>query len=277
MFSKKMMGIVGVILLIAASMIILSISSKRYPSHGFGRFALFFIAPIQEFGSSVIQGCRNAWSQYFLLVATEKENKKLKKNLREAIAKNSRWREVELSNIRLRRLLEFKATIDLESVAAEVVGRDPSLWYRAAIINKGSRSGIRRGLPVVVPEGIAGQVTDVTHGYSKVMLIIDRNSSVDALVQQSRARGIIKGTSTDRCLFQYVLRKDEVKVGDRIVASGLDGVFPKGLQIGDVTGVIKRTSDIFQEVTVTPHVNFEKLEEVLVIIVPEKPEFDDPS
>jgi len=116
-------------------------------------------------------------------------------------------------------------------------------------------------------------VVDVSSRYSKVMLIIDRNSSVDALVQRTRARGIIKGEASGHCLFKYVLRKDDVRAGDKIVASGLDGVFPKGLPVGDVKEVIRRTSGVFQEVRVVPYIDFEKLEEVLVILNPPKYQF----
>ena len=273
MLSKKMLVVVGAILLVAANLVILYIAGNRYPSHGLGRFALFFVAPFQEAVSEAIRFSKGTWDNYFDLVATARENARLKKSLRQAVARNSQWREVELSNIRLRQLLEFKTAIISQSVAAEIVGRDPSSWSKAVIINKGSADGIRKGLPVVVPEGIAGQVTDVTAHYAKVMLIIDRNSAVDALVQRTRARGIIKGDVSDRCRFNYVMRKAEVAVGDKIVASGLDGVFPKGMAIGDVTGVIRRTSEIFQEVAVTPHVDFERLEEVLVVLIPPAPEF----
>lgn len=275
MLSKKMLLIVGLALLVVANVIILFIFGSRYPSHGIGRFALFLVAPIQDTVSDTLQLGRDVWKHYFALVGAARENEQLRKALRDSIARNDQWKEVELSNQRLRRLLDFQSTLNSESVAAEVIGRDPSPWYRTIIINKGRSSGLRKGLPVVVPEGIIGQVTDVSEGYAKVMLIIDRNSAVDALVQRSRARGIIKGAATSRCIFEYVLRKDEVAVGDEIITSGLDGVFPKGVPIGSVTGVIKRTSDIFQEVIVTPHSDFEKLEEVLVVLVPPKPEFNE--
>jgi rod shape-determining protein MreC len=101
------------------------------------------------------------------------------------------------------------------------------------------------------------------------MLIIDRNSAVDALVQRSRARGIIKGASADQCRFEFVLRKNDVQVGDTVVASGFDSVYPKGLRIGYVSDLSERSADIFYEITVTPFVDFEKLEEVLVILRPE--------
>ncbi len=273
MLSKKMLVVVGAILLIVANLVILYIAGNRYPSHGLGRVALFLVAPFQDAVSVAIRFSRGTWENYFVLVSTARQNARLKENLKQAVARNSQWREVELSNIRLRQLLDFKTAMISQSVAAEIVGRDPSSWYQALIINKGSADGIRKGLPVVVPEGIAGQVTDVSAHYAKVMLIIDRNSAVDALVQRTRARGIIKGEASGRCRFQYVMRKEEVAVGDKIVASGLDGVFPKGLAIGDVIGVVKRTSEIFQEVEIAPHVDFEKLEEVLVVLIPPAPDF----
>ena len=97
-------------------------------------------------------------------------------------------------------------------------------------------------MAVVIPEGIAGQTTEVSAHYSKVLLIIDHNSAVDALVQRDRARGIIKGGSADQCIFKYVLRKHDVVVDDIVVSSGLDGVFPKGLSVGYVSGVVKPKS-----------------------------------
>jgi len=102
------------------------------------------------------------------------------------------------------------------------------------------------------------------------MLIVDSNSAVDSLVQRTRARGIIKGESTDQCRFDYVLRKNDVRIGDTIVSSGLDGVYPKGLRIGYVSQVIEHDADIFHEVIIAPFVDFEKLEEVLVILEVQK-------
>jgi rod shape-determining protein MreC len=158
-------------------------------------------------------------------------------------------------------------------VAAEVIAKDPSGWFKTVIIDKGSLDGLQKGLPVVLPTGIAGQVIEVSGRYAKVMLIIDRNSAVDALVQRSRARGIIKGESADQCRFEFVLRKHDVQIGDTVIASGLDGVYPKGLRIGRVSDLIQSSSDIFYEITVTPFVDYEKLEEVLVILQPKTQAF----
>lgn len=268
MFSKRVLIIVGVVLFVIANIIILSISGGRQATQGFGRVALFFVAPFQEVVSDTIRVSSRIWETYFTLASTAQENVALKRSLRESRAQTNQLRESELSNQRLRRLLDFQTSLADRAIAAEVIGTDPSQWFKAIIINKGRSDGLKKGLPVVVPEGVAGQVTDVSNHYAKVMLIIDRNSAVDALVQRNRARGIIKGESTGKCLFQFVLRKEDVQLGDRIVTSGLDGVFPKGQPVGEVSGVVKRSSGIFQEVTVNPYIDFEKLEEVLVVLNP---------
>ena len=173
---------------------------------------------------------------------------------------------VYLANDRLRNLLDFQKSITELVVAAEVIGKDPSPWFKTVIIDKGKADGLTKGLPVVMPQGIAGQVTEVANHYAKVMLILDRNSAVDSLVQRTRARGVVKGESTDQLRLAYVLRKKDVQVGDIVVSSGLDGIYPKGLRIGLVAEVIEHEADIFHEVFITPFVDFEKLEEVLVVL-----------
>lgn len=268
-----MVVIVGVILLIAINIIVLSIN-KRHGDlpYGIGRIAIYIIAPFQNTVTHSIRFVKNVWSQYFFLISVAKENENLKKALSYAIEENEKRNEIELTNYRLRKLLNFKKTIDHQVLPAEIVGKDPSPWYQAILIDKGKSDGVEKGQPVVILEGIAGQVTEVLNNYSKVLLIIDQNSAVDALVQRTRARGVIKGDSTDRYLFKYVLRKHDVRVGDTIVSSGLDGVFPKGLRIGYVSEVVKPSSGIFQDVTVAPFIDFEKLEEVLVLLNPLKNE-----
>jgi rod shape-determining protein MreC len=273
MFSKKMVMIIGVIVLIAVNIILLSVSNRYYQSYGPGRIAISLIAPFQEAVSRSIRFVKDIWVHYFFLVETAKENDIYKKALSHEVEKDNLHKELKLSNNRLRSLLDFQKTITDKVIAAEVIGKDSSPWFNTIMIDKGKDDGVKKGAAVVIPEGIVGQVAEVSTNYSKVLLIIDHNSAVDALVQRTRARGIIKGTSSDRCLFKYVLRKKGVAVGDTVVSSGLDGVFLKGLPVGRVSGVIRPNSGIFQEVSVTPHVDFEKLEEVLVVLNPKKDKF----
>jgi len=273
MFSKKMVIIVGAVALIVVNIIILSVNSSQYSSYGSGRSAIFFIAPFQKIVTQSVQFLKNIWGHYFFLVSVAKENDNLKKTINHAIDKNNKYREIEISNFRLRNLLNFRKTMTNQVLVAEVIGQDPSPWFKTITIDKGKSDGVEKGLPVVVPEGIVGQIIDISCNYSKVLLIIDQNSAVDALVQRTRARGLIKGQSDGRCLSKYVLRKHDIKVGDTVVSSGLDGVFPKGLRVGSVTEIVRRNSGIFQEVTVMPYVDFEKLEEVLVVLDSPKHDF----
>ena len=273
MFSKKMVLIVGVIVLIAVNIIVLSVNSRRYTSFGLERVAISFISPFQELVTRSIRFTKDIWFQYFALVTIAKENRTLRTQLNRASEKSNLWRETDMANARLRNLLDFQKNIAELVVAAEVIGKDPSAWFKTVIIDKGKADGLIKGLPVVMPQGIAGQVIEVANHYSKVMLIIDRNSAVDALVQRTRARGVLKGKSTDQCQLDYVLRKKDVRVGDIVVSSGLDGIYPKGLRIGLVSEVVDHDADIFHDVILTPFVDFEKLEEVLVVLDIQKHEF----
>jgi rod shape-determining protein MreC len=273
MFSKKMVLIVGVIVLIAVNVIVLSITSRRSAAFGIERIAIAIVAPFQEIVTRTIIFTRNIWQSYFYLVNVSEENQLLKKRLNQALEENNQGRELELANTRLRNLLNFQKTITGRFVAAQIVGKDPSVWFKTVIIDKGKTDGVDEGFPVVMSQGIVGQVIEVSDHYAKVMLIIDRNSAVDALVQRSRARGVIKGESTDKCRLDYVLRKYDVRSGDTVISSGLDGVYPKGLLIGQVSDILKNDSDIFQEIAVTPFIDFEKLEEVLVVLDLENDDF----
>lgn len=267
MFSKKTVIIIAIIVWAAVSVIGISVSGKRgVSSYGQG-IALFVAAPFQEISARSLRFMKDLWNHYFFLSSSAKACDRLRKELNDALEKSNRCEEIEHSNIRLRSLLNFRRSLDGRVLAAEVIGKDPSPWFKSIIVNKGSADGIRKGMPAVMPEGIAGLVSDSSAHYSRVLLITDQNSAVDALVQRTRARGIVKGES-ERCLFEYVLRKHDIVEGDTVISSGLDGVFPKGLRVGYVSRVTKGNSGIFQEVTVIPYCNFEKLEEVLVILDP---------
>ncbi len=274
MFSNKKMMIGGAILLVVANIVILSITSRHHhSSSSLGPVLIGIVAPFQAGATRSIQFAGNIWRHYFSLVSVARENDNLRQALARAVQENNKQRETVLTNQRLRRLLNFTKTILGKQLAAEVIGLDPSPWFKSVTVNKGKFNGIVKGMPVVNPDGVVGQVAEVSGHYANVLLAIDRNSAVDALVQRTRARGIIKGTSSDQYRFKYVLRKNDVRVGDTIISSGMDGVFPKGILIGQVADIVRRNSGIFQEVAVIPHVDFEKLEEVMIILNPPKGNF----
>jgi len=269
MFSRKLLVIGGIFAFIVINIIALFISARYVGASSATRhMGMGIVSPFQKAVTVSIQSLRSIWNHYFFLVSTEKENDSLKKLLAKTIYDVNQCKETALSNERFRRLLDFKNAGSLHAIAAEVIGKDPSQWYKTLVIDKGVSEGVTKGLPVVVPEGVVGQVIDASDHYAKVLLIIDSNSAVDALVQQTRAHGIIKGDSENRCLLNYVSRKETVNIGDAVVSSGLDGVFAKGLLIGKVTDIILSKAGIFQDIEATPFVDFDKIEEVLVVFSP---------
>jgi rod shape-determining protein MreC len=266
MFSKRMILVAVVIGLVALNIILLTITGKQTQAPaGLGRTVLILVSPFQGHLTAFVQSVKDVWNQYFFLVSTAQENQRLKRELGQHLQQLNHCTETQLANDRLRHLLGFQEEVSRPMIPAQVVGRDPSPWSKTVIVDKGSQDGVRQGAPVVIPEGIVGVVVEASGRYAKVLLLIDPNSAIDALVQRTRARGIVKGGGAGYCVFDYVLRKHEINVGDTVVSSGLDGVFPKGLRVGRVSEILRLNAGIFQKVSVTPYVNFEVLEEVFII------------
>jgi rod shape-determining protein MreC len=266
MFSRKTVLILAGILLLTVNLVMLAVTTRRPAASGLGRVMIAFVAPFQELATRVVKTIQDGWWNYFFLVSVAHENQRLLKELGASRQKMIQQSELELENQRLRELLGFKRSLPSPAIAAEIIGKDPSAWFKTVIIDKGSTDGLRRGLPAVSSSGVVGQIVEVSARQSRLMLIIDRNSGADALVQRTRARGIVKGTSQDDCYLDYVLHADDVRVGDLVVSSGFDGVYPKGLLIGTVTAVDFKGGDFFKDVQITPAVDFDKLEEVLIIL-----------
>jgi rod shape-determining protein MreC len=271
MFSKKTVVIIGVFFLIIANILILSVVGQRYPTSGPGGFTISLLAPFQEAVASSSRFLKGIWRHYFDLIHVSKENDHLQSQLDRAEEMKNEWAEARLDNDRLRRLMDLGRDFARQVVYAEVIGRDPTAWFKTVIINKGAKDQVAVGMPVAVPEGVVGQVVDVSGHYAKVLLLVDQNSAVDALVQRTRARGLVKGEYADQCRLEYVLRKEDVKVGDVVITSGLDNIFPKGLRIGEIKDVAGETNEMFFTITVSPYVDFEKLEELLILQPPPAP------
>ena len=266
MFSRKLFIIIGVALFIAINFTVITMSSKEaLPVNGAQRVFVLITSPVQKAVTAVISSTQNVWSTYFMTVHALKENIDLKRLLSKTNEIRTRCEELELENARLRKFVDFTQSVPENYVAARIIARDPSPWFKTILIDKGEDDGLGKGDPVLVSEGIVGQIIKVTGSSSRVLLIIDRNSAVDALVQNTRVRGMVKGDNDNNCLFVYALRKDEVNQGEMIVSSGLDQVFPKGLKIGKISHVTKVHSQLFQDIIIETSVDFDKIEEVLVL------------
>ncbi len=265
MFSRTTALMIGVVLFITMTFAIITVSSRDVlPGNGVERVAVILVAPFQKLVSNTSVWCTDIWNVYFSTASVALRNGELEKKLALSMAEQNICRELQLENNRLRKFMDFSRSTESTLIAAKVIGRDPSPWFKTIMINKGIRNGLSKGLPVLTSEGVVGQIIDVFDSYARVLLVTDRNSSVDALVQKSRARGIVQGNNSETCIFKYALRKDAIISGDVIVSSGLDQVFPKGLMIGVVVDVKRENSELFQSIYLKTFVDFDKLEEVLV-------------
>ena len=257
--------IVGVGVFIAVAFTVIAMSSREtLPTGGVERLSITLISPFQFVASRIIGFTESVWQTYFSCVLAVEENHALRSELSKARHITNRCKELEFENIRLKKFVNFQSSVPAAYVAAQVIARDPSPWFKTIMIDKGEKDGLIKGLPVLVSEGIVGQIIKVSGSFSRVLLITDRNSAVDALIQETRVRGMVKGNNKDTCSFVYTLRKDQVQPGQIIVSSGLDQVFPKGLRIGAVLNVQKNHSQLFQDIIIKTAVDFDRLEEVLV-------------
>ena len=173
----------------------------------------------------------------------------------------------QLSETRvLSALLEF-ARLQPENryVAASVIGRDPSPFLQYVIINRGSDDGLRRGMPVVVDQGLVGRISRVTAGAASIQLITDANSAINVRIEPSRAQAVLQGSLTGEITLDMIPQSANVQVGDLILTSGLGGNYPPNILVGQVTGIRSRDYDLFQGASVQPRVDFAQLEIVLVI------------
>jgi len=257
---------IGFVLLLLSSS-----SGQRPPWSPVGQFIVEITSPFQNFIKKNTDRVEEFWLNYFYLINTRKENTCLRTTVATLKMENSRYKELLTTHGRLRELLQFKQTTSRPVLAAQVVGLDPSGWFKSVIINKGKKSGLEVNMPVVNANGIIGKIVSLSPNYAKVLLIIDQNSAVDCLVQRSRDRGMVKGLSAETCKLNYVVKSSDVAVGDIVITSGLGGIFPKGLPVGEVLQVQNLSGKLFKDIEIRPAVNFSKLEEVLVILKEKEP------
>jgi len=223
------------------------------------------VSPPVRFFGGIFSSAEGLIKDYIWLRNLRSENEALKKEIAELQATMTSYHEAYIENLRLRRLLDFKASIRAEMVAAQVILHDMTGWFQTLIVDKGFRDGIAPDMPVVNDEGVIGRILDVSDHHCRVLLITDHGSSVDAIIQRNRVRGILSGKDANGCILKYVRGNLDVQPGDLVVSSGKDGVFPKGLRLGVVQGAFKDPIDLFQKIEIKPLVRISALEEVMII------------
>lgn len=245
----------------------------------FEDLALRFVVPVQGKLTSLANSLSDLTQTTRDLRELRRRNEDSQSLADSLMIENVRLKEIESENETLRRLLNFTQANPTHSykaaeVKGRVIGRDPSNFLSYLIIDLGSQQGIEKGMPVVAERGLVGRITDVGSNWAKVMLIIDPSSSVNALIQSSRATGVVEGHVGGSLVMKYIPQGETVNVNDIVLTSGLGGNFPKKLIIGQVTTVQQRDIEMFQEAHIRPTVDFNNLEIVLVITNFLPPDFE---
>ncbi|HVB82484.1 MAG TPA: rod shape-determining protein MreC [Candidatus Binataceae bacterium] len=223
------------------------------------------LAPVQTAAARLADGSAGIIHDYLDLVGVQRDNTRLRAELAREQTQRARLAELEAENLHLSDLLELKQALALKSAAANVIGADASGLARTVVVEGGSDQGFEAGMAVLSTAGVVGKIIAVGPSSSRVLLINDHNSALDAFDQRSRVRGIVAGVVDDGLAMKFVDRSEDVKNGDTIITSGLDGIFPRGLLVGEVTAVTRKGPGLFLTVNVAPAADFRRLEQVLVV------------
>lgn len=228
--------------------------------------ALFeVLRPFQMGLARLGEGSTAIVNDYLELVHAREENVRLRVELAKVSADRARLAELEIENRHLSELLELRDALGVDAVAANVIGSDANGLARTVVLGQGAGDGLKPGMVVLSIQGVVGKIIATSEHASRVLLIDDHNSALDAFDQRSRSRGLIAGLVDDGIIMRYVDRSQDIRDGDPIVTSGLDGIFPRGLLVGTVKSVGRTGPGLFLAVTVAPAVDFRSLEQVMVV------------
>jgi rod shape-determining protein MreC len=262
---KSIRDAILIIVLIGAGAIILFGSHHNQEGGYIGKLVLTAFRPIYSVISSIHTRISGSFDDYANLFSAQSENARLKDELKSLRSQNSLLQTRQTENERLRKILELRTRFELPTIAAQVIGHDAAGWYKTLLINKGSDDGVAFDMPVIVTEGILGKVTRTGPEIAKVLMITDPSLVVDARVARTRERGLVNGSLDGTCILKYINPKSTIVVGDLVVSSGLDGIFPKNVNIGKVSKIYTSSEGMFLEALVIPEIASANLEEVLVV------------
>jgi rod shape-determining protein MreC len=224
-------------------------------------------AEVQRAASGLIGAVRSAWTGYVALRGVNEENARLREEIASLQIGLQQQRALAEQSETLQKLLELRSTIQVSTTAAAVIAGGASPEFRTITIDKGTGEGMRPDMAVLSPAGVVGRVILPGVRASKVQLLIDRNAAVGAIVERTRAQGVVMGTGEDRLRLNHLPGAADIMVGDRVVSSGIEGIYPKGFVIGQIES-IERQAGEFSNVVVRPAVEFSSLEAILVVLTP---------
>ncbi len=232
----------------------------------FHKITAEIISPMQQGLTNSKESITSLWENYISIVNTSKENIVLKKEISRLESDLTFMEEMRKENLRLKQLLNYSDELPSERIMAQVVGWDSANEFKVIRLNKGTRHGIKAMSPVITDQGLVGYVYRATENYSDVLTILDQNNRVDIIVERTRTHGIVEGVFNFKCALKYIMRNEPVEVGDKLITAGVGGIYPKGIKVGMITDIARENFGMTLSIEVVPSVDFDKIEEVLVLI-----------
>jgi rod shape-determining protein MreC len=226
-----------------------------------------FFAEVQRGSSTLIGRVQDSWQNYLVLQDVRTENEQLQVEVARLKVGLQQERAIAEQSRTLQQLLELRSSLSFATTGAAVIAGGASPDFRTMTIDKGTGDGLRADMAVIAPSGVVGRIIMPSARASKVQLLIDRNAAAGALVERSRAQGVVQGSGSELLQMNYVSGVADVKVGDLVVTSGIDGIYPKGFVIGQIQS-IQRGAGEFSGIVIRPAVDFASLEAVLIVLTP---------
>ena len=262
---KHFIGFLASILIF--SLVLMTVNVRYEKSNLlFESIVVWFFSPIQNLLTSTTSYVSDAFDHYFFLVETSKENDRLLLKVNLLSKKNNELIERNKLLERSDNLIEFLDKDERPFVIAKVIGYDATQWSKVIFINRGTNHKVQKNSSVMNNAGVIGHVIHSSPNSSKVLLITDSRSAVDSLFQETRESGITVGTGENICEMKFVPISAKINLGDKVISSGLGGVFPKGLVVGRVVDIVKQSQELFQDIMVEPSADLSNIEEVIVLL-----------
>jgi rod shape-determining protein MreC len=228
-------------------------------------FGIF--AEVQRAAAGTVGLLKEGWTGYVALRGVQAENTTLKTRLDALQIELQEQRALAERSQQLQKLLDLRERVSLPTTAADIIGLGASPDFQTVTISKGTTDGLKSDMAVLSPAGVVGRIVTPSARASKVQLLVDRNAAAGALVERSRAQGVVLGTGEGVLRMEYVAELGDVRTGDTVVTSGVDGIYPKGFVIGQVA-TVERRGGAYKTITVRPAVDARDLESVLVVLAP---------
>lgn len=244
-------------------------SPKNETVSPFKSFMIDVSAVLQSSLTAARKSVESGIEYYFLNVNASKENAGLKMKISELENEIFINAEIIKENERLREITNYEKEIFPSRIVAKVVSWNSSSEFRVLRINKGIKDGITLQAPVVTPLGLVGYIYRLTENFSDVLTIEDSNNHVDALLVRTRGQGILEGSAEGKISLKYIPKSEPVIIHDEVITSGLGNIYPKGIKVGKVSKIEKDSYGVTQTIEIKPSVTFSKLEEVIVLKIPE--------